>query len=154
MNKKRAKNCPLIFLSFFYIKPQRLVEYPTKQSCCFISFFYIKPQLSGVEYIRLVGALYLFSTSNHNLARCALRLEMLLYIFFLHQTTTVLAYTCHSSRCFISFFYIKPQLLGELLLLVPVALYLFSTSNHNLPPLAVCYTQLLYIFFLHQTTTQ
>ncbi len=99
----------------------------------------------------------------------------LLYISFLHQTTTELPLNPRWRHCFISLFYIKPQLrevlprehLIALYLFstsnhnfraegeaqTTIALYLFSTSNHNLRGIVVLSVGLLYISFLHQTTT-
>ena len=77
-------------------------------------------------------ALYLDSTSNHNFPMLEIFTAMLLYILILHQTTTILSSkihkllllyililhqtttmimrSCFTSSCFISWFYIKPQL--------------------------------------------
>ena len=120
--------------------------------------------------------LYLSSTSNHNYNGTQARYFELCYIFLLHQTTTafvsllnvtVLCYifllhqttTCRRAseettrcvisffyikpqlnesdlkgqeRCVISFFYIKPQHLHRTTSATSVVLYLSSTSNHNL----------------------
>ena len=56
---------------------------------------------------------------------------MLLYILILHQTTTGGNSCTMDSSCFISWFYIKPQLLNQNQWNIWVALYLDSTSNHN-----------------------
>ena len=53
------------------------------------------------------------------------------YIFLLHQTTTSSAVSVPADCCVISFFYIKPQLVGGNSPTGDVALYLSSTSNHN-----------------------
>ena len=57
-------------------------------------------------------ALYLFSTSNHNCIAVFPQGVKLLYISFLHQTTTVVLAGVPDSDCFISLFYIKPQQSG------------------------------------------
>ena len=99
-------------------------------------------------------ALYLFSTSNHTLIAVHKSLCKWLYTSFLHQTTTALLESRmwqdgfiplfyikpqrRRRRCsprrhgFIPLFYIKPQQFAFGGLTVAMALYLFSTSNHNL----------------------
>ena len=98
---------------------------------CFIPLFYIKPQLSRGTTVPRCVALYLYSTSNHNVRVAKWPSRRLLYTFILHQTTTLeflgckgqkLLYTfiLHQTttelrklrlswRCFIPLFYIKPQ---------------------------------------------
>ena len=58
---------------------------------------------------------------------------LLLYILILHQTTTILKIYNIWFCCFISWFYIKPQLQRCYCSTSRVALYLDSTSNHNYP---------------------
>ena len=124
-----------------------------KISCCLISLFYIKPQLPDYNPATMEVVLYPYSTSNHNtLARlvCLLKLS---YILILHQTTTatiedlkssscfislfyikpqlVTSFPFYRSRCFISLFYIKPQHNSYTLVPISVVLYPYSTSNHN-----------------------
>ena len=77
-------------------------------------------------------ALYLYSTSNHNIAGYHDQNRELLYTFILHQTTTKIDAANRRVNCFIPLFYIKPQLLGRLCWRQRIALYLYSTSNHNI----------------------
>ena len=100
----------------------------------------------------------------------------LLLISFLHQTTTAGWRSLRPSYCFLSHFYIKPQLSQfpypftddcflshfyikpqperRFPLLSAIASYLISTSNHNLPKRYHRCSGLLLISFLHQTTTR
>ena len=55
---------------------------------CLIPLFYIKPQRSVVNCPQLTIVLYLYSTSNHNMADDTARPNGLSYTFILHQTTT------------------------------------------------------------------
>ena len=118
---------------------------------------------------------YLFSTSNHNTSDVAIQQLQLSFISFLHQTTTDGQVHCMLHYCLLSLFYIKPQLLWFLFLHHTIVFYLFSTSNHNLPPkLSRTRSIVFYLFstsnhnlspnrcqlpplsfisFLHQTTT-
>ena len=75
--------------------------------------------------------LYLVSTSNHNSLHGLRRMPWLFYILFLHQTTTPSAPPGYRAGCFISCFYIKPQLECHSRYCDGVVLYLVSTSNHN-----------------------
>ena len=169
-------SCKCCFISWFYIKPQHCYPSPANGQCCFISWFYIKPQQIVHEFSVLVVALYLDSTSNHNwrrwptVYRCvALYLDstsnhnsarkvnkkyLLLYILILHQTTTITSLTLLFLGCFISWFYIKPQHISLPNTKHHVALYLDSTSNHNILPANSFKYLLLYILILHQTTTK
>ena len=103
-------------------------------SYCFLSHFYIKPQpvrigIRGgiiasylistsnhngfrVQYYGAVIASYLISTSNHNPPCSCGSWSPLLLISFLHQTTTRCTVPSLYINCFLSHFYIKPQL-GE-----------------------------------------
>ena len=141
------------FISLFYIKPQQPVLLYELGDDCFISLFYIKPQRCAPLGIPSGIALYLFSTSNHNSYSILLPSTRLLYISFLHQTTTINLIFYVNIYCFISLFYIKPQLVLRIERLGEIALYLFSTSNHNLMRVLSWSSELLYISFLHQTTT-
>ena len=121
---------------------------------CFIPLFYIKPQqISNYPYYCII-ALYLFSTSNHNPRHKPRHGTRLLYTSFLHQTTTTAVYLCLTLDCFIPLFYIKPQLIQKYTKELKIALYLFSTSNHNTKGRIIKPTKLLYTSFLHQTTTR
>ena len=164
---------------------------------CLISLFYIKPQRWFTWYFSCRIVLYLFSTSNHNALSQRVDPYTLSYISFLHQTTTVFEYfetpdqlsyisflhqtttkppkVKDEQNCLISLFYIKPQRQGYFVLFVHIVLYLFSTSNHNVPRGLSCSRQIVlylfstsnhnflflvyltfklsYISFLHQTTT-
>ena len=99
-------NC---LISFFYIKPQRSTQIIKRRRNCLISFFYIKPQPGLVRGSFLQIVLYLSSTSNHNLLTVCPFFVKLSYIFLLHQTTTLSLDGQGVSNCLISFFYIKPQ---------------------------------------------
>ena len=98
------------FISWFYIKPQQFCLQRAVCFCCFISWFYIKPQQCSPSLRNIKVALYLDSTSNHNKSTYSLNRIMLLYILILHQTTTSTAWVVLPLSCFISWFYIKPQL--------------------------------------------
>ena len=141
--------------------------------------------------------IYPISTSNHNWAVEDGNTSELLSIRFLHQTTTTLkvlytflkllsirflhqtttcAFNTPITRCcYLSDFYIKPQLICKEGLLLSVVIYPISTSNHNdcttrlhsfevvIYPISTsnhnpcppgCPLKLLLsIRFLHQTTT-
>ena len=147
----QAQGC---FISWFYIKPQLSALTNAQQMCCFISWFYIKPQLIRLINQTVKVALYLDSTSNHNnsvfnvpYASVALYLDStsnhndlptaeaqktLLYILILHQTTT--AYGILSKANLLLYILILHQTTTGCYLIVvrlKVALYLDSTSNHN-----------------------
>ena len=143
MNKKRAKNSPLIFLSFFYIKPQQLAGTKIQDYVALYLFstsnhnappvsapppgvaLYLFSTSNHNMFAKIANttnvALYLFSTSNHNSDTATRHLPSLLYIFFLHQTTTCSWHGCPSPSCFISFFYIKPQ---PILIISLISIYL------------------------------
>ena len=76
-------------------------------------------------------ASYFDSTSNHNMVRPKRYRKGLLHILILHQTTTFRMTMLAYKRCFIFWFYIKPQLQAHILLVCLVASYFDSTSNHN-----------------------
>ena len=104
-------------------------------------------------FVTPLVALYRYSTSNHNSAFILKLRQSLHYIVILHQTTTlvlvkvtmpklhyivILHQTTTARRiearrvsCIISLFYIKPQPLSLYKLALFVALYRYSTSNHN-----------------------
>ena len=75
----------------------------------FISWFYIKPQQFRMTILAYKVASYLDSTSNHNTSANCSRSSKLLHILILHQTTTLQVVYQVAHRCFISWFYIKPQ---------------------------------------------
>ena len=169
---KELENC---LISLFYIKPQHAAETPAEAENCLISLFYIKPQRPDRVRFPLPIVLYLYSTSNHNLAVSWTPRKPLSYISILHQTTTTswalvrglhclisLFYikpqraSCTTLRalyCLISLFYIKPQRVDEVPVHVEIVLYLYSTSNHNLQCQNETRELLSYISILHQTTT-
>ena len=125
---------------------------------------------------RLSVVSYLDSTSNHNSGSCCISGVTLFHILILHQTTTCRRIFRQMHGCFISWFYIKPQLHDtsiqkfqvvsyldstsnhnrELLYLfvVFVVSYLDSTSNHNEESLRCRLHRLFHILILHQTTTK
>ena len=74
--------------SFSYIKPQLCGWYLYFSPRCLWSFSYIKPQPSGFSPIFRSVVYGLFPTSNHNLDKVVVYLEVLFMVFFLHQTTT------------------------------------------------------------------
>ena len=84
----------------------------------------IKIYNSGLLYISFLHQ----TTTCHSVGTIAI---LLLYISFLHQTTTGWRHTKIPHNCFISLFYIKPQLVVQDCVPDSIALYLFSTSNHN-----------------------
>ena len=126
-----------------YMRPMR----------CFISFFYIKPQLLKWSSFPYWVVLYPSSTSNHNFESLIMPVREvvlypsstsnhnhlpshawtweLFYILLLHQTTTKWSFDRLLDCCFISFFYIKPQLIFFFWRCKVVVLYPSSTSNHN-----------------------
>ena len=109
-SKELRKILTCCFISWFYIKPQLSSEKLYYQLCCFISWFYIKPQHSCGSLKYCLVASYLDSTSNHNSAFGQWPCSLLLHILILHQTTTILRWNNFAISCFISWFYIKPQL--------------------------------------------
>ena len=102
------------------------------QRSCIISSFYIKPQHTNITHCWSSVVLYLHSTSNHNLPDNKFWMNLLYYIFILHQTTTHAAHIVN----IIALYYI-------------FILHQTTTSNtqYQLP------RTLYYIFILHQTTT-
>ena len=78
---------------------------------------------------------------------------MLYLIEILHQTTTPLLLLVLLSRCILSKFYIKPQLVRNYYSYSQVVSYRNSTSNHNPTSLRRLTTLLYLIEILHQTTT-
>ena len=75
---------------------------------------------------------YIFLLHQTTTITCTIQdSPMLRYIFLLHQTTTVTTSVACVLGCVISFFYIKPQPYNESFGDLQVALYLSSTSNHN-----------------------
>ena len=108
-------------------------RHPTKfNNCCIISFLYIKPQLP---------------TCRRNTRHCCI-------ISFLYIKPQLIQNNNLSPlRCIISFLYIKPQPNARKTSILPVVLYRFSTSNHNLPGVLEHLNSLYYIVSLHQTTT-
>ena len=99
----------LLLISFLH-QTTTIVIYGITLINCFLSHFYIKPQPEMNDALRLLIASYLISTSNHNFICGECNLSELLLISFLHQTTTE-DYLCRRGcDCFLSHFYIKPQL--------------------------------------------
>ena len=83
------------------------------RSCChhcFIPLFYIKPQRSG----RMAGR----------------EADCFIPLFYIKPQHIRVEYFCFLN-CFIPLFYIKPQLCVSVCQRTKIALYLFSTSNHN-----------------------
>ena len=125
-----------------------------KTGGCIISLFYIKPQQDALREVYIAGCI--------------------ISLFYIkpQQSSNVQGRPC---SCIISLFYIKPQrcllclfflnvalyrystsnhnLLWLLLITALVALYRYSTSNHNQLANANATKQLHYIVILHQTTT-
>ena len=117
---------------YFYIKPQqRVAEWDFLQVVSYsISTSNHNNRLVWDKWRDVVS--YSISTSNHNYRREPVNYELLFLILFLHQTTTERVWLCRSSRCFLFYFYIKPQLLAPVGLNLTVVSYSISTSNHNL----------------------
>ena len=120
---------------------------------CILSKFYIKPQQLNWEKEVPVVVSYRNSTSNHNNARRQWRFQQLYLIEILHQTTTSRILLSHAICCILSKFYIKPQLIGVLVIKLPVVSYRNSTSNHNSGGSSIAPGGLYLIEILHQTTT-
>ena len=99
---------------------------------CLISLFYIKPQLLGYRHVG--------------------KPSCLISLFYIKPQPTSCVFG-QQDGCLISLFYIKPQLSDDDKLSVLVVLYLYSTSNHNMPIYTFSMSELSYIFILHQTTT-
>ena len=83
--------------------------------------------------IKRLVATFLVSTSNRNLKIVLFIFHALLHFLFLHQTATRSMLSFRIIRCYISCFYIKPQLKSGKLLYDRVATFLVSTSNRNWP---------------------
>ena len=82
-----------------------------------------KPSLK----LYLIPFLHQTTTSN-----CNIIFSLALYLIpFLHQTTTIKRQSFSVSSCILFHFYIKPQLVTLVLLLLCVVSYSISTSNHN-----------------------
>ena len=79
----------------------------------------------------LIEILHQTTTSSHSVTE----ILKLYLIEILHQTTTGSNATLVEHGCILSKFYIKPQLLYELILEMNVVSYRNSTSNHNLQPI-------------------
>ena len=75
-------------------------------------------------------------------------------IEILHQTTTVGLPEAFELCCILSKFYIKPQQIDLVRMLLVVVSYRNSTSNHNITPFAQLSFRLYLIEILHQTTTE
>ena len=77
-------------------------------------------------------ALYRYSTSNHNLANGLYKLtrSCIISLFYIKPQ---LKYETEDGQvcCIISLFYIKPQRSNSRKISIRVALYRYSTSNHN-----------------------
>ena len=105
---------------------------------------------------RIASRLYLIEilhqTTTQNLATATA--DLLYLIEILHQTTTSLSALPPGSRCILSKFYIKPQLLACYLGSHFVVSYRNSTSNHNIESGKAINILLYLIEILHQTTTR
>ena len=152
-NQLETINSLSCFISWFYIKPQLLANKRGKGTRCFISWFYIKPQLQPPWRWQTYVVSYLDSTSNHNFMTTSPRTWRLFHILILHQTTTLWQHHLGHDGCFISWFYIKPQLAEPSLYSSMVVSYLDSTSNHNDNDDKEAKQMLFHILILHQTTT-
>ena len=97
------------YLSYYYIKPQRRILNRYGRKCCYLSYYYIKPQPYSMETCVIPAVTYPITTSNHNQKDFADYQFELLLILLLHQTTTM-DYVCNLlHRCYLSYYYIKPQ---------------------------------------------
>ena len=152
-NQLETINSLSCFISWFYIKPQLLANKRGKGTRCFISWFYIKPQPEMPNIALDFVVSYLDSTSNHNYNLRDGDKRTLFHILILHQTTTLWQHHLGHDGCFISWFYIKPQLAEPSLYSSMVVSYLDSTSNHNDNDDKEAKQMLFHILILHQTTT-
>ena len=127
-NTLTATNC---LISSFYIKPQLPCLHTKWQSIVLyrLSTSNHNYSIENLAIERIV--LYRLSTSNHNSRSHSLAKDILSYIVFLHQTTTVFCLAIVAANCLISSFYIKPQLWGAKRNDSGIVLYRLSTSNHN-----------------------
>ena len=142
------------YISCFYIKPQLEGSPSRERNSCYISCFYIKPQPILVEFIGIIVATFLVSTSNRNLLVFPFQLLQLLHFLFLHQTATESMLFLNMAGCYISCFYIKPQRNVYYSPEFSVATFLVSTSNRNcIFPVRIIFS-LLHFLFLHQTATR
>ena len=81
-------------ISSFYIKPQLQDWILLLPWDCLISSFYIKPQPSSTENVRVFVLSYIvFLHQTTTVIPFALSTRSLSYIVFLHQTTTLLIYS-------------------------------------------------------------
>ena len=85
---------------------------------CILFHFYIKPQRRHLVISTAIVVSYSISTSNHNAAKLQTTFDVLYLIPFLHQTTTILTAILGALGCILFHFYIKPQLMFLLLILV------------------------------------
>ena len=121
------------FISWFYIKPQLDDVIDLITSCCFISWFYIKPQLkiaTLAQAAALFHILILHQTTTH--FHFHITLLLLFHILILHQTTTITSY----QNMWILLFHI---------------LILHQTTTRN--QIHLHHWSLFHILILHQTTT-
>ena len=100
---------------------------------------------------QLLHFLFLHQTATTENVKRTYR--QLLHFLFLHQTATFDNSKICAEGCYISCFYIKPQLDGTFADYLSVATFLVSTSNRNNPLCLICLKVLLHFLFLHQTAT-
>ena len=82
------------------------------------------------------------------------RMLLLYYIFILHQTTTSNLSRILLTCCIISSFYIKPQRhINLIIMFMSCIISSFYIKPQQLTDCMFGYAQLYYIFILHQTTT-
>ena len=130
---------------------KHFVQYAASR--CVISSFITKPQLHAYVLGFRSVALYPLSSPNHNWVMLILRVVVLRYILFHHQTTTLWIMLSHKITlryilfhhqtttydwsydvrccCVISSFITKPQPVAEMVTDLDVALYPLSSPNHN-----------------------
>ncbi len=143
----------LFYISFLHQTTTMLLITPFMVMLFYISFLHQTTTLLLwlQKFLLLFYISFLHQTTTASCEKPSL--SELFYISFLHQTTTSSSFCFSHSGCFISRFYIKPQLQELSSCRRIVVLYLVSTSNHNLLRPWHIVRMLFYISFLHQTTT-
>ena len=117
--------------SLFLHSPRTFFE--ISKSCLFLLIFLHQTttlELPNTFSFMLFLILFLHQTTT--LRSILFRASRLFLILFLHQTTTLRNNPIITHRCFLSYFYIKPQHMIAMTIEYTVVSYLISTSNHNL----------------------
>ena len=125
-------NCFKLYIFWFLHQTTTRRNRLTENHGCISFDSYIKPQPTRLTAAYRLVVYLLIPTSNHNHYTIEHTGRVLYIFWFLHQTTTMLAY-CLQRRCCISFdSYIKPQPSRQPPLSICVVYLLIPTSNHNL----------------------